>query len=81
MTNVTLTASEFQDHVGEAFDRSLSQPVVITQHGRPLNAVLSYREYERLSARDRLSDDELAAIGSSKIEHGFEHLNAELEEQ
>jgi PHD/YefM family antitoxin component YafN of YafNO toxin-antitoxin module len=35
-----LTVSESQDHVGEAFDRSLSQPVVITKHGRPCTAVL-----------------------------------------
>jgi prevent-host-death family protein len=88
MTNVTLTASEFQDHVGEALDRSLSQPVVITKHGRPGNVALSYGEYERLSARDRraarvedLSNDELAAIGASEMEHGFKHLNAGLEEQ
>jgi hypothetical protein len=43
--------------------------------------VLSYGEYERLRARHRLSDDELAAIAASEMEHGFEHLNAELEEQ
>jgi hypothetical protein len=74
--------------VGEAFDRSLSQPVVIAKHGRPRNVVLSYGEYERLSARDRraarvedLSDDKLAAIGASEMEHGFEHFTAELEEQ
>jgi prevent-host-death family protein len=51
MANVTLTASEFQDHVGKAFDRSPSQPVVITKHGRPRNVVLSYGEYERPRAR------------------------------
>ena len=56
MTNVTLMVSEFQDHAGEALDRSLSQPVVITKHGRPRNVVLSCGEYERLSARDRLAD-------------------------
>jgi prevent-host-death family protein len=53
MTNVALTASEFHEHVGEAFDRSLNQPVVITKHGRPRNVVLSYGEHERLAARDR----------------------------
>ena len=36
MPPVTLSASEFQDRVGEALDRSLSQPVLITKHGRPL---------------------------------------------
>jgi hypothetical protein len=53
MTNVTLTASECHDHIGEAFDRSLNQPVVIPKHGRPRNVVLSYGEYRRLAARDR----------------------------
>jgi PHD/YefM family antitoxin component YafN of YafNO toxin-antitoxin module len=73
MTNVKLPASEFQDHVGEAFDRSLSQPVVIPKHGRPNNVVSSYGEYERLSAYARraarvedLSDDELAPIGGER---------------
>ena len=53
MVTITLSASEFQDRVGEALDRSLKQPVLITKHGRPRNVVLSYDEYERLRARDR----------------------------
>jgi prevent-host-death family protein len=53
MATITLSASEFQDRVGEALDRSVSQPVLITKHGRPRNVVLSYDEYERLRARDR----------------------------
>jgi prevent-host-death family protein len=86
MTTVTLSASEFQDRVGEALDRSLSQPVLITKHGRPRNVVLSYDEYERLSARDRravkaedLTDEDIAALEASEMAPGFEHLNAELE--
>ena len=68
MATLTISASDFQDRVGEALDRSLSQPVLITKHGRPRNVVLSYDEYERLSARDRravkaadLTDGRLAA--------------------
>lgn len=83
---VTLSASEFQDRVGETLDRSLSQPVLITKHGRPRNVVLSYDEYERLRARDRravraenLTDEDLAAIEASEMSPGFEHLDAELE--
>ncbi|WP_197367242.1 type II toxin-antitoxin system prevent-host-death family antitoxin [uncultured Bradyrhizobium sp.] len=86
MAPVTLSASEFQDRVGEALDRSLSQPVLITKHGRPRNVVLSYDEYERLSARDRravkaedLTDEDIAALEASEMAPGFEHLNAELE--
>ena len=83
---VTLSASEFQDRVGEALDRSLKQPVLITKHGRPRNVVLSYDEYERLSARDRravkaedLTEDDIAALEASEMAPGFEHLNAALE--
>ncbi|BAR63253.1 type II toxin-antitoxin system prevent-host-death family antitoxin (plasmid) [Bradyrhizobium sp. YCK136] len=88
MPPVTLSASEFQDRVGEALDRSLSQPVLITKHGRPRNVVLSYEEYQRLSARDRravrtedFTEEDIAAIEASEMEAGFEHLNAELEEK
>lgn len=86
MATVTLSASEFQDRVGEALDRSLSQPVLITKHGRPRNVVLSYDEYERLSARDRravkaedLTDEDIAALEASEMAPGYEHLNAEFE--
>jgi prevent-host-death family protein len=88
MATITLSASEFQDRVGEALDRSLSQPVLITKHGRPRNVVLSYDEYERLRARDRwavrakdLTDEDIAALEASEMAPGYEHLNAELEEK
>ena len=86
MATVTLSASEFQDRVGEALDRSLSQPVLITKHGRPRNGVLSYDEYERRRARDRravraedLTDEDIAALEASEMAPGYEHLDAELE--
>jgi prevent-host-death family protein len=86
MATITLSASEFQDRVGEALDRSLSQPVLITKHGRPRNVVLSYDEYERLRARDRravraedLTDEDIAALEASEMGPGYEHLDAELE--
>ena len=86
MATVTLSASEFQDRVGEALDRSLSQPVLITKHGRPRNVVLSYDEYDRLRARDRravraedLTDEDIAALEASEMAPGYEHLDAELD--
>ncbi len=88
MPNVTLSASEFQDRVGEALDRSLSQPVLITKHGRPRNVVLSYEEYQRLRARDRravraedLTEEDIAAIEASEVAPGFERLDIEIEEK
>ena len=86
MATITLSASEFQDRVGEALDRSLSQPVLITRHGRPRNVVLSYDEYERLRARDRravraedLTDEDIAALEASEMGPGYDHLDAELQ--
>jgi prevent-host-death family protein len=86
MATITLSASEFQDRVGEALDRSLKQPVLITKHGRPRNVVLSYEEYERLRDRDRravraedLTDEDIAALEASEMAQGYEHLDAELE--
>jgi prevent-host-death family protein len=86
MATITLSASEFQDRVGEALDRSLKQPVLITKHGRPRNVVLSYEEYERLRDRDRravraedLTDEDIAALEASEMAPGYEHLDAELE--
>ena len=86
MATITLSASEFQDRVGEALDRSLKQPVLITKHGRPRNVVLSYDEYERLRARDRravraedLTDEDIAALEASEMAPGYEHLDAELQ--
>ena len=86
MATITLSASEFQDRVGEALDRSLSQPVLITKHGRPRNVVLSYDEYERLRARDRravraedLTDEDIAALEASEMGPGYDHLDAELQ--
>ena len=86
MATITLSASEFQDRVGEALDRSLKQPVLITKHGRPRNVVLSYDEYERLRARDRravraedLTDEDIAALEVSEVGPGYEHLDAELQ--
>ena len=86
MATITLSASEFQDRVGEALDRSLSQPVLITKHGRPRNVVLSYDEYERLRGRDRravraedLTDEDIAALEASEMRPGYEDLDAELQ--
>lgn len=86
MRRVTRTTTEFQDQVGDALDRALSQPVVIMQNGRPRNVLLSYGEYQRLMARDRrvvrtqdLTEEDLAEIEASEMEPGLEYLNAELE--
>ena len=81
----TLTRSAFEAQVGDALDRALSQPVIVTKHGMPKNVVLSYDEYERLTARDRRivrledwSEEEIRALDSMAMEPGHTALNAEL---
>ena len=81
----TLTRSAFEAQVGDALDRALSQPVIVTKHGKPKNVVLSYDEYQRLTARDRRvlrlddwTDAEIKALESLEMDPGLEALNAEL---
>ena len=81
----TLTRSAFEAQVGDALDRALSQPVIVTKHGKPKNVVISYDEYERLRARDRRivhlddwSEDEIRALDSLTMEPGHEALNTEF---
>lgn len=81
----TITRSAFEAQVGDALDKALSQPVIVTKHGKPKNVVLSYDEYERLMARDRRivrledwSAEEIRALEAMAMEPGHEELNAEL---
>jgi prevent-host-death family protein len=80
-----LTRSAFEAQVGDALDKAMSQPVIVTKHGKAKNVVISYEEYERLTARDRRvirledwTDAELRALESSEMEPGYEQLNAEM---
>jgi prevent-host-death family protein len=82
----TLTRSAFEAQVGEALDKAMSQPVIVTKHGKPKNVVLSYDEYERLAARDRRivtltdwTETEIQVLESMEMEPGLAHLDAELE--
>jgi len=84
--SATLTRSEFEERVGDALDKALSQTVIVTKHGRPKNVVLSYDEYQRLIARDRRvvrledwTEAEIVALESMRMEPGLEHLDAEIE--
>jgi prevent-host-death family protein len=81
----TVTRSELEERLGDALDRALTQPLIVTKHGRPKNVLLSYEEYERLVARDRkivrLEDwttEDIAALEASDMEPGQEYLNTEV---
>ncbi len=82
----TLTRSAFEAQVGDALDRALSEPLIVTKHGKPKNVVLSYAEYERLTARDRRilrledwSREDIRTLEAMAMTPGHDDLDAELE--
>jgi hypothetical protein len=46
---VTMTAREFNQDTGRAKTAAKTEPVVITDRGKPSHVLLSYEDYERLS--------------------------------
>ena len=82
----TLTRSAFEAQVGDALDRALSEPLIVTKHGKPKNVVLYHAEYERLTARDRRilrledwSEEDIRTLEAMAIEPRHDDLDAELE--
>ncbi|MGO4436323.1 type II toxin-antitoxin system Phd/YefM family antitoxin [Rhizobium sp. RAF56] len=81
----TVTAAAVSKNFGAYQDQAVREPVIITKNGRPRTVLMAYEDYLRLAKRDRrvqltagLSDEEVAAIETSEMEPGFDHLNAEL---
>jgi prevent-host-death family protein len=82
---ITVSATEFQQHVGRYQDEALRRPVAITRNGRERLVILSAEEYRRLKRRDRdvirvedLSDEEVAQIARGRMASRHDHLDAEL---
>jgi prevent-host-death family protein len=82
---ITVSATEFQQHVGRYQDEALRQPVAITRNGRERLVMLSAEEYRRLKRRDRevirvedLGDEEVAKIARGRMDPRHDHLDAEL---
>jgi len=48
-----ITASDFQRHPRRIQDLALSEPVAVTDHGRPKVVLLAFEEYARLKRRDK----------------------------
>jgi prevent-host-death family protein len=82
---ITVSATEFQQHVGRYQDEALRRPVAITRNGRERLVILSAEEYRRLKRRGRdvirvedLSDEEVAQIARGRMDSRHDHLDAEL---
>ena len=52
MTDISVSATEFQNRAGLYIERSAKAPVFITKHSRPARVLIDIDEYERLKARD-----------------------------
>jgi prevent-host-death family protein len=73
MDTVRVTATEFQNAVGQFSDKALREPVTITKQGRDHLVLLSAEEYARMKRRDRkvglagaISEEMLAAVLAAK---------------
>ena len=83
---ITVTAAEFQRHVGRYQDEALTQPVAITRNGRERVVMISIEEYRKLQRQSRevlrageLSDADLAAIAAVEMDPRHADLDKELE--
>lgn len=52
MTDISVSATEFQTRAGLYIEQSGKMPVFITKHRRPARVLIDIEEYERLKARD-----------------------------
>ena len=82
---ITMTATEFQQHVERYQDEALRQPVAITRNGRERLVMLSAGEYRRPKSRGREvfcaedpSDEKVAQIARGRTDPRQDDLDAEL---
>ena len=63
----TLTRSAFEAQVGEALDKAMSQPVIVTKHGKPKFRIVALDEPKPLRPAagflaDRLTPEEKRSL-------------------
>ena len=46
-----MTSREFNQDLGRAKRESLREPIIITDHGAPKHVLMSYEEYQLISAK------------------------------
>lgn len=69
-----ITSAEAQKNFGRYREQALSEPVVVTQYGKPSVVIISAAEYERLKELDRrvmrlddMSDADIGEMASAEI--------------
>ena len=78
----TVTAAEVSKNFGAYQDAAVREPVIITKNGRPRTVLMAYKDFVRLSKRDRrvqrtvdLTDAEITAVEASEMTPEPDHLN------
>jgi prevent-host-death family protein len=77
MTDITVTSSKFQTHLGRYLDQAAKGPMMITKHNRPFRVLLDIDEYNRLKARDtrmaywshELPQEAIEALENADLSH------------
>ena len=72
MTESTFTSREFNCEPGRIRRAAAQGPVIITERGRPIMAVLPYGAYERMRAAPGTILDALDMEGVGEIEIDFD---------
>lgn len=68
MPITTLSSREFQQNANQAQKAAKNGPVFITNRGRPSQVLLSFDEYQRITASKRNLIDALSMPGLSEID-------------
>jgi len=71
MTITTLSSREFQQNANQAQKATRRGPVFITNRGRPAHVLLSFEEYQQITATKRSLADALSMPGLADIEVEF----------
>ena len=64
----TMTSREANQDFSRAKREAKSGPVIITERGRPVNVLITYDEYKRLTGKPKSLFDLLAAPGQDEVE-------------
>jgi prevent-host-death family protein len=64
----TMTSREANQDFSRAKREAKSEPVIITERGRPANVLMSYDEYRRLTEKPKSLFDLLAMPGQEEVE-------------